>query len=113
MSMPFSNESAVEAEPEGASLWKGTLEALGSYKRTFLNGFLVLLVFFTIVRPLIRSLRKVAVAQGPRVVENALTGEVFPQIPAAGSPGFKDRALAVSKENPDRTFQLLKGWMSE
>jgi flagellar M-ring protein FliF len=113
MSMPFSNETLAEGEPERASLWKGALETLASFKKTFLNGFLVLLVFFTIVRPLIKGLRKVAVIQGPRAVENALTGEAYPQIPAVGSPGPKDRVLAISKENPDRAFQLIKGWMSE
>jgi flagellar biosynthesis/type III secretory pathway M-ring protein FliF/YscJ len=74
----------------------------------------VLLVFFTIVRPLIKSLRKVAVLQGPRAVENALTGEAYPQIPAVGSLGPpKERVLAISKENPDKAYQLIKGWMSE
>jgi flagellar M-ring protein FliF len=114
MSMPFSNEALVEGEPESTSLWKGVLEALASYKRTFVNGFLVLLVFFTIVRPLIKSLGKVAVLQGPRAVENALTGEAYPQIPAVGSLGPpKERVLAISKENPDKAYQLIKGWMSE
>jgi flagellar M-ring protein FliF len=113
MSMPFSNESLVEGEAESASLWKGTLETLASYKKTFLNGFLVLLVFFTIVRPLIKSLRKAVVVQGPRAAETALTGEAYPQLPAAGGAGPKDRVLAISKENPDKAFQLIKGWMSE
>lgn len=113
MSMPFSNESAPEGEPESASLWKGVLDAVASYKMTFLNAFLVLLVFFMVVRPLIKSLKKVVVEQGPRLRENALVGEAYPQITAAGSLGPKERVLAISKENPDKAFQLLKGWMTE
>jgi len=40
-------------------------------------------------------------------------GEAYPQITAAGSLGPKERVLAISKENPDKAFQLLKGWMTE
>lgn len=113
MSMPFSNEPSVEAEPESASPWKGVLEAVASYKKTFLNAFLVLLVFFTIVRPLIKSLKRVAVEQTPRAKENALGGEPYPQISTVGRLGPKERVLAISKENPDKAFQLIKGWMGE
>ena len=113
MSMPFSREPAVEEEPQPASLWKEALEAVVSYKKTFLNGFLVLLVFFTIVRPLIKSLRKAAVSPGPRGRENAQAGEGYPQLAAAGSLGPREKVLAISKENPDKAFQLLKGWMTE
>lgn len=113
MSMPFSSDPAIEEEPQNTSLWKEVLEALASYKGTFLNGFLVLLVFFTIVRPLIKSLRKVAVEPGANARGKAPAGEAYPQIAAVGSLGPKEKVLAISKENPDKAFQLLKGWMTE
>ena len=113
MSMPFSSEPAPEAEPESTSFLKGMQEAVASYKTTFLNAFLILLVFFTIVRPLIKGLRRMAAEQGPRVGETALGGGAYPQIQAAGSLGPKEKVLAISKENPDKAFQLIKGWMTE
>jgi flagellar M-ring protein FliF len=113
MSMPFSSEPAAEAEPESTGFLKGMQEAVASYKTTFLNAFLVLLVFFTIVRPLIKGLRRMAAEQGARGSETVLGGGAFPQIQAAGSLGTKEKVLAISKENPDKAYQLIKGWIAE
>jgi flagellar M-ring protein FliF len=113
MSMPFSSETAVEEAPQNVSIWDGVMQALGSYKKTLLNVSLVLLVFFVVVRPLIKSLRKVAVEQAPQMRGIAIGGEPYPQLPAGGGLVSKEKILAVSKENPDKTLQLIKGWISE
>lgn len=113
MSIPFSNEMPPQDEPRSASLWAEVLETVGSYRKTMLNMFLVILVFLAIVRPLIKSLRKVSFEQVPQTREMLPGTEPYSQLPAGRGQGVKERVLAVSRENPDKALQLIKGWIRE
>jgi flagellar M-ring protein FliF len=113
MSMPFSRETTYQDEAEALSSWKEGLEWAASQKKTLVNLFLVVLVFFLIVRPLIKTLRKAAVEQVSQPRGIALGGEPYVQLPADGRLGPKEKILAVSRENPDKALQLIKGWISE
>lgn len=113
MSMPFSGEPVFQDEPETANLWRDMLEAAAQHKKTLLNLFLVLVVFFLVVRPLVKGLRKVAVEPLPQSREIARGGEPYVQLPGEDRLGPKEKVLAVSRENPDKALQLIKGWISE
>jgi flagellar M-ring protein FliF len=113
MSMPFSHETAPEETPQSVSIWDGLLEAVASYKKTLLNVFLVLLVFFLVVRPLIKSLRRVAFEQASQGRQILVGGESYAQLPSGENLGPKEKILAVSKRNPDKAVQLIKGWIGE
>lgn len=113
MSMPFSNEVNDDGEPQNVGVWTGVQEALAAHKQTLLNVFLVLLVFFFVVRPLVRVLRRVAVEQVPQRREIAAAGEPYAQLPPGATLGPRDKILAMSRENPDKALQLIKGWISE
>ena len=113
MSMPFSSEATYQDEPEAVSPWRAVLEGAASHKKALVNLFLVVLVFFLIVRPLMKTLRKVAVEQVSQPRGIALGGEPYVQLPADGRLGPKEKILAVSRENPDKALQLIKGWISE
>jgi flagellar M-ring protein FliF len=113
MSMPFSHESVFEEEVERVSTWMNVLEGAASYRRMFLNVVVLFLVFFLIVRPLIKSLRKAAVEHISHNKELAPGGELYAQLPAERGLGPKEKAFAVSRENPDKALQLIKGWIHE
>jgi flagellar M-ring protein FliF len=113
MSMPFSSEPTYQEDPETMSLWRELLEGAASYKKILLNLFLVFLVFFLIVRPLLKGLRKVAVEHGPLPREIEHGGEPYAQLPAEARLGPKEKVLALTRENPEKAFQLIKGWISE
>ena len=113
MSMPFSGEPIYPDEPDSASFWKDLLEGVFQNKKTLVNIFLVLLVFFLVVRPLIMGLRNVTIERALQGREIAPGGVGYVQLPAEGSLGPKQKVLAVSRENPDKALQLIKGWISE
>lgn len=114
MSMAFSDDSLTETPGEKTkSDWKEVLRALGDYKRTFLNGFLVILVFLLVVRPLIRSMKKMPLELG--TANQELTAGRVPVGQISESVGMpsRDRVLALSKENPEKAVRVIKGWVSE
>lgn len=110
-SIPF-----TEVIPGGATpLEEGGLDILGvigNYRKTIVNLVLVVLVFFLIVRPLLKSLRQVSREATPQRKELA-GGEEIAQIPAANEANQKEEVLKITKEDPDKTDQLLKGWIGE
>ena len=85
-------------------------EVFMAYKKTILNLFLVALVFFLVVRPLLKGLRRVSEETAFRIGELSAGGGQA-QIPESG--GRKDRVLEISNNKPEKTKQLLKGWINE
>ena len=87
---------------------------MGDYKKIIVNIVLIGLAFFLIVRPMLRGLRRMA---GEGLFEGtelpAGRGEDYRQIPESGDMSQKEKIIQVSKSNPEKTEQLIKGWISE
>jgi flagellar M-ring protein FliF len=111
-SIPFSEAMEIEnpAELKGGQF--DIPEIFMAYKKTIINLFLVTLVFFLVVRPLLKGLRRVSEETTLRVGELSAGGGQA-QIPESGEGGRKDRALEISNNKPEKTQQLLKGWINE
>ena len=111
-SIPFSEAMQMEStsEPKGGAF--DLPDFFMAYKKTIINLFLVTMVFFLIVRPLLRGLRKVSEETTLRLGELSAGGGQA-QIPESGEGGRKDRILELSNNKPEKTQQLLKGWINE
>jgi flagellar M-ring protein FliF len=109
-SIPFSEGMEMESPAALKGGQFDILEVFMAYKKTIINLFLVALVFFLVVRPLLKGLRRVSEETALRLGELSAGGGQA-QIPESG--GRKDRALEISNNKPEKTKQLLKGWINE
>jgi len=101
-------------ETEGAVGGFDFLRLVGNHRKTIANLLLVVLVFFLIVRPLLRSVKQIASETifERKELPGGPQGEVA-QIPEPTDKSQRDRVVEVSKANPEKTEQLIKGWIGE
>ncbi len=112
-SMPFSEAISIDTGTEVGAEGFDILRLLGTHRKTIINLLLVVLVFFLIVRPLLKSLKKVA---GETVFERKGLppgAKEYTQIAESGEKSQKEKALEISRSSPERTEQLIKGWIGE
>jgi len=110
-SIPFSDMISMDSNVEEEGL--DVLRILGAYKKTIVNLFLVLLVFFLVVRPLLNGMKRIT---GETIFERAKLPsdtEEYAQIPELKDVSRKQKVLEVTKKSPEKTEQLLKGWIGE
>lgn len=111
-SIPFSEAMQTETATDIEGGRFDLPEFVMAYKKIIINLFLVTMVFFLIVRPLLRGLRRVGEETTLRLGElSAGSGQA--QIPESGEVGRKERILQISNKKPEKTQQLLKGWINE
>jgi len=77
------------------------------------NLLLVIVVFFLVIRPLLKGLKNMTKAAMSETMELPAGTRGYPRIPESGVMDQKERALELSKSNPKRTEQLIKGWVGE
>ena len=111
-SMPFSEGMQMDSPAELRGGEFEIPEFLVAYKKTIINIFLVALVFFVVVRPLLKGLRRLSDETTLRVGELSAGGGPA-QISESGEGGRKERILEISTNKPEKTQQLLKGWINE
>jgi flagellar M-ring protein FliF len=111
-SVPFSEAMQMETPADLKSGEFDIPEVFLAYKKTIINIFLVILVFFLVVRPLLKGLRRVSEETTLRLGELPAGGGQA-QIPESGEGGRKERVLKISNNKPEKTQQLLKGWINE
>ena len=89
------------------------LKILAKYRKTLINLILIVLVFFFIVKPLSKSMKKIA--EEAHFDKKALPAdsEKYPQIPEQGKIDKKERVYEISKTSPERTRQLIQGWVGD
>ena len=83
-----------------------------TYRKTVINLVLVTLVFFLVVRPLLKGLRRMGTETTLKIGE-LTAGGVQAQIPESVEGGRKETLLEISAKKPEKTQQLLKGWINE
>lgn len=101
----------LPSETKGSTL--DMLKQAANYKKTIINFLLVILVFFLVIRPLMKSMKnlaeEVAVEQKQLAIE---TGE-YAQISGPQGLSPKEKVIEISQSNQDKTQQLIKGWIGE
>jgi flagellar M-ring protein FliF len=110
-SIPFSDNLPVEFEPVEEKF--NILEILNDSKKLIVNLFLMILVFFLLIRPLLKSLKKMASEPVFERKQLAAVGEDVKEIGASVSMGRRERVIEMAKTNPERTEQLIKGWIGD
>ena len=112
-SMSFSETVSADALAESTGSKFDIMKLVGNYKRTIVNLLLVILVFFLVIRPLLKGLKKMTRDAMSETMELPAGTRGYARIPESPGVGQKERALELSKGNPKRTEQLIKGWVGE
>ena len=86
---------------------------LNDSKKLIVNLFLMILTFFLLIRPLLKSLKKMASEPVFERKQLAAVGEDVKEIGASVSMGRRERVIEMAKTNPERTEQLIKGWIGD
>jgi len=110
-SMAFSEAISIDtkAEKEGFDI----LKLVGDYRKTIINLLLAALVFFILVRPLLKSIKKMARETILERKELPSGTEGYPKISETREMSQKEKALETVRRSPEKTEQLLKGWIGE
>ncbi|MBE9574814.1 MAG: flagellar M-ring protein FliF [Proteobacteria bacterium] len=112
-SMSFSGSVSTDALAESAGSKFDIVKLVGNHKRTIVNLLLVFLVFFLVIRPLLKGLRKMTEEGMSETAELPAGTRGYARIPESPGLGQKERALELSKSNPEKAEQLIKGWVAE
>jgi flagellar M-ring protein FliF len=111
--IPFSEEISTDMNSAGDARKFNILDAAEKYRKTLVNLLLVVVVFFLVVRPLLKSIRKVSDQGTLRNKELTASANEYEQIPQTAGVRQKERVFEISRNNPEKTEQLLKGWIGE
>ena len=104
--------SSDYALPDNGIDWLGMAR---QYVKTILNIVLVFLVFFFVVRPMLKSFRSIQTA--PDTAQQALpeeegSGEEPAKLPGPREDaGIREKTLSIVRNNPERTEQFIRGWL--
>lgn len=114
-SMPFSEAISIpiDAKSEKGGRASDILRLVGTYKKTLVNLMLVVMVFFFIVRPLLKSIKKVSKETILERKELPGASKEYAQIPESRGITSKEKVLEVSNKSPQTTEQVIKGWIGE
>lgn len=91
-------------------------DIIAQYRKLIINLILIAVVFFAVVRPFLKSIKRTAeTAAGPPETTELLegAGEAPPQIEEAPDLDRKTRIIEISRENPEKTQQLIRSWIEE
>jgi len=111
-SFPFSHSESIEVMNENELPKFNVIELLRNNLKMIINLILVALIFVIIIRPLLKSLKNIA-KEASVQVHQLPVNEEFTQLPEKQQRGSREKAFEISKNNPDKASQLLRGWMSE
>ncbi len=110
-SIPFSDTVTFEDQPEAQKF--DVFQILNDSKKLIINVFLMILVFFILIRPLLKSLKKMA---SEPIFENQqlqTAAEGVQQLPTRENMGPRERVLEITKSEPEKAEQLIKNWIGE
>jgi flagellar M-ring protein FliF len=110
-SIPFSDSEVYEEQAETQKF--DVFKILNDSKKLLVNIFLMVLVFFLLIRPMLKSLKKMASEPVFKSKQLQTAGEGVQQIPATENIGHRERMLEISKSDPEKTEQLIKNWIGE
>jgi flagellar M-ring protein FliF len=115
-SFPFSDMQDLQLEkPQGLD-WVRLVRQFG---RSALNVLLVLLVFFFVVRPLLRAFRDLKTEErAPALADGlnsqaAIANEQREALPAPAGLSSRQQAAALAQKDVEKSAGLIKGWLNE
>ncbi|MFH1077497.1 MAG: flagellar basal-body MS-ring/collar protein FliF [Pseudomonadota bacterium] len=88
------------------------------YAKSALNFLLILIVFVFVVRPLLKSMKEVHVSEimEQRQIPEMMQGEGRSRtelLTATPEKNIRDEIAQLTKANPERSQQLIKGWLGQ
>jgi flagellar M-ring protein FliF len=112
-SIAFADTTGIDAAAEKGPEKFDIVTFLTGHKRAIVNVVLVCLVFFLIVKPLLKSLKRMAGGAISERFELPGVTEGYAQIPETKEISQREKAIEITKNNPAQTEQLLKEWVAE
>ncbi len=112
-SISFADEFAMDIPTQTESSKLDMLQQVANHKKTIINFLLVVLVFFLVIRPLMKSMKELA--DEVVVEQKQLAADTTEYAQIAGPTGMnpKERVLETVKSSHEKTNQVLKGWIGE
>jgi flagellar M-ring protein FliF len=114
--VPFAAELGAAEELPWYGRW---LQVARGYQKALMNAVLMILMFFFVVRPLIRKLQQIA-KQLPAVPQLEAGGMSMAQLPherleisADSLPALRERAVTMIRHDPDKARDVLRAWLRE
>jgi flagellar M-ring protein FliF len=113
-SISFSVTSSMDNE---AAIAPGKLDQIlqivKDYRKTIVNLLLVAMVFFFIVKPLLKSMKGITKEAVLMNEELTAVSDEYAQLPGSRSLGMKSQVNEITQNNPEKAQQLIKGWIGE
>lgn len=110
-SIAFSDDLSIDTKPEKEGF--DIVKLIGNHRRMILNLLLAALIFFIVIRPLLRNIKKMA-GEGISERRELPTGtKEYARISESNEMSQKEKALEAVRLSPKKTEQLLKGWIAE
>jgi flagellar M-ring protein FliF len=112
-SISFADGAAVNMPAEAQTSKLDMLKQVGNYKKTIINILLAALVFFLVIRPLMKSMKNLAKDISSKTLELSSETRDYAQLGGSGGAHQKERIFEISKSNNERAQQLVKSWIGE
>lgn len=89
--------------------------ALGrQYSRMIFNLVLILLAFVFVVRPLLKSFKRIGSGmQIPKELPDVAEENESVRLPGPPGGNIREKTMKLAQENSERTEQLVRGWLHE
>ena len=113
-SIPFAGSAPMESNVEGEiSKFDQIVTIVKDYRRTIVNFLLVVMVFMLIVKPLLKSVKNITKEVTVQSRELASVSDKYDRLPESKEMGRIERVREISKNDPEKAQQLVKGWIGE
>jgi flagellar M-ring protein FliF len=113
-SISFSETSPIDNEVAIApSKLDQILQIVKDYRKTIINLLLVAMVFFFIVKPLLKSMKGITKEAVLMNEELTTVSDEYAQLPGSRGLGMKNQVVEITQKNPEKAQQLIKGWIGE
>lgn len=112
-SIPFSESLSAENQMETGNSGFDFMALLKEYRKTIINLFLLVAVFFVLVKPLLSALKNMPRDTGVNFTELPSNMQPSMQLTGGSAQGKREKVLEMGRSNPEKAEQLIKGWISE
>lgn len=112
-SIPFSESVSVESQMGTEADSFDFMALLKDYRKTIINLFLLVAVFFVLVKPLLNALKNMPRDNFVSMKEIPANVQPSMQLTGGSAQGKREKVLEMGRSNPEKAEQLIKGWISE
>lgn len=112
-SIPFSGSIPVDMRDAVKSKNFDPIMLMAKYRKIIVNLFLIILAFFLIVRPLLKSVKGIAKEAVFEKKELPPGTKGYVEISESERMSQKERVLEISTSDPEKTGEVIKGWIGE